>query len=405
VTFLNTNDWQPQRTFPVSLDGTTQGILKWTFMPDGSEFWLAEDARNAALHDTHTFETLLPLPAGTLPLAVSPDGRHLAVSVDARRLQVWDLSEVRHQLRALGLDWVKRRPDGRKAGATSHYHSVRFSAAQRKESVKGEEPLPHLRRSGFQSETSPPVPGGEGVDDRIELNPRIAGPPAQDFALHFNNTASYVTAAHTAGLNAFPLTVIAWVKTSSTNGQQGLVNKYRARTFDGWNLFLRDGHVRAWYFRDHDRFVWDGSDGLDGGFIADGAWHHIAFTVDANGGRLYVDGAPTASHVWNGAPGAASTTQKLRLGNYSGGILSFTNESFSLDEISVWRVALSQSQIQSNLLARLTGSEEDLLVLYRCDEGSGFTVADSAPLEGTNNAVWVGTPRFVPTVPVSKSPE
>ena len=38
--------------------------------------------------------------------ALSPDGRHLAVSVDARRLQMWDLSEVRKQLHTLGLDWV-----------------------------------------------------------------------------------------------------------------------------------------------------------------------------------------------------------------------------------------------------------------------------------------------------------
>ena len=40
-----------------------------------------------------------------LPLALSPDGRHLAVSLDAQRLQVWDLAEVRRQLDELGLDW------------------------------------------------------------------------------------------------------------------------------------------------------------------------------------------------------------------------------------------------------------------------------------------------------------
>jgi hypothetical protein len=39
-------------------------------------------------------------------LALSPDGRFLAVNVDSRRLQVWDVTEVRRQLRRLGLDWV-----------------------------------------------------------------------------------------------------------------------------------------------------------------------------------------------------------------------------------------------------------------------------------------------------------
>jgi hypothetical protein len=33
----------------------------------------------------------------------------LAVSVDARRLQVWDLVEVRKQLLDLGLEWAEAR--------------------------------------------------------------------------------------------------------------------------------------------------------------------------------------------------------------------------------------------------------------------------------------------------------
>jgi WD40 repeat protein len=50
-------------------------------------------------------QLLLPLPSGTLPLAVSPNGRYLAASVDLRRLQVWDLFEVQGHLKDLGLNW------------------------------------------------------------------------------------------------------------------------------------------------------------------------------------------------------------------------------------------------------------------------------------------------------------
>ena len=67
--------------------------------------WLTQEFRAGGLHDARTLEELMPLPVGTYPLAVSPDGRHLAVSVDLRRLQVWDLKEVRKQLGELGLDW------------------------------------------------------------------------------------------------------------------------------------------------------------------------------------------------------------------------------------------------------------------------------------------------------------
>ena len=61
--------------------------------------------RVAGLYHLGTLKPLVLLPGDTTPLALSPDGRHLAVSVDARRLQVWDLVEVRDQLQALGLSW------------------------------------------------------------------------------------------------------------------------------------------------------------------------------------------------------------------------------------------------------------------------------------------------------------
>jgi serine/threonine protein kinase/WD40 repeat protein len=79
------------------------GIL---YASDGRTLWLTKDYRTAGLFDARTLEPLLPLPAGMLPLALSSDGRFLAVSVDSRKLQVWDVTEVRRQLRGLGLDWV-----------------------------------------------------------------------------------------------------------------------------------------------------------------------------------------------------------------------------------------------------------------------------------------------------------
>jgi WD40 repeat protein len=74
--------------------------------PDGKTCWLTHDFRNAGLYDLRSLQLLLPLPVGSLPLALSPDGRRLAVSVDGKRLQVWDLAEARERLRELGLDWA-----------------------------------------------------------------------------------------------------------------------------------------------------------------------------------------------------------------------------------------------------------------------------------------------------------
>ncbi|MCI0744063.1 MAG: WD40 repeat domain-containing protein [Verrucomicrobia subdivision 3 bacterium] len=104
VTFLDTNRWEVQRRFPVSLDRNARMI----FSPDNDTFWLIHDVRTAALHDTRTFETLLPLASGTIPIAVSPDGHQLVVSVDGDHLQLWDLPEMRKQLREFGLDWTDK---------------------------------------------------------------------------------------------------------------------------------------------------------------------------------------------------------------------------------------------------------------------------------------------------------
>jgi WD40 repeat protein len=78
------------------------------YAPDAKSWWLTKDYRNAGLYDAQTQELLLPLPAGMLPLALSRDGRSVAVSVDARRVQVWDLVAAREQLRELALDWPER---------------------------------------------------------------------------------------------------------------------------------------------------------------------------------------------------------------------------------------------------------------------------------------------------------
>jgi WD40 repeat protein len=104
VEFWNTATWSRTRELTNS--------MATLFGPDGESCWLTKDYRNAGLYDIQAFELLLPLPQGTLPLALSPDSRWLAASVDARRVQVWDLTELRRQFRALGIGWAESATTG-----------------------------------------------------------------------------------------------------------------------------------------------------------------------------------------------------------------------------------------------------------------------------------------------------
>jgi WD40 repeat protein/predicted Ser/Thr protein kinase len=107
IEFWSTTTWQRTRHLT-----NFNGIL---YSPDARTMWLYTRFRETCLHDARTLEPILPLPLGTVPLALSPDGKRLAVNVDSRHLQVWDLGEVRNQLRAIGLDWADDRPHAQTA--------------------------------------------------------------------------------------------------------------------------------------------------------------------------------------------------------------------------------------------------------------------------------------------------
>jgi WD40 repeat protein len=80
---------------------------------DGGSLWLRKDLRTAGLYDGHSLAPLVLLPTDMIPLAVSPDGGSLAVSVEGRRLQLWDLAALRRQFHELGLDWARATPESR----------------------------------------------------------------------------------------------------------------------------------------------------------------------------------------------------------------------------------------------------------------------------------------------------
>src|SRR5262249_18081415 len=136
--------------------------------------------------------------------------------------------------------------------------------------------------------------------------------------LSFDGIDDYVDVPAAPALDAFPLTVAVWLRTTDT-GLHGVVNKYLAASLNGYQIFTSGGSLCAWYFRDSAHYVWDGAGcTLAAPGYNDGQWHHVAFVVDLTGGALYVDGVLKGTRVWNGVAGAATTTATLPFGRYPG---------------------------------------------------------------------------------------
>lgn len=162
-------------------------------------------------------------------------------------------------------------------------------------------------------------------------------------ALTLDGIDDFVEVPHVQALNSYPLTISAWVKTG-TSSMQAIVNKYLPESRNGYQLFFNNGALCAWYYRDATNNVSDGSScPMATTGVNDNRWHHVAFTVDATGGTLYVDGKTTGHQKWNGTAGPATTTQALSFGRYPGSASQYLNG--LIDEVRVYSRSATAVQI------------------------------------------------------------
>jgi hypothetical protein len=205
-------------------------------------------------------------------------------------------------------------------------------------------------------------------------------------ALHFDGVDDYVSVPHHIQFNSFPLSVTAWIRTSQAVGPVDLVNKPFPNAINGWGLSLSNGIVTAGYSLGFN----NGARAGGANSIADGNWHHVAFVADVVGVLILVDGVVQGGGAWTGASGSISDPSPMRIS----GPATLNGD---LDEVTIWNIALSPSQIQTNKNRSLTGIESGLVAYYRCDELFGMVLADSAPLALNNDGTLFNGPIFGPS--------
>ncbi len=259
----------------------------------------------------------------------------------------------------------------------STYQWTRDGAPVGENSPQLEIPAPRLQDSGRYVLTVTSACGSASTDPFTVVVPRSCRPgsaaPPDGMALDLRPYHSALRAPHAADLNAFPITLEAWVNDSSFTTFPGVVNKYYSSSRDGYNLYVLNGEVRAWYFKDFNNFVWDDGvtyNGLNGGSVRGTGWRHIAAVFDESGGRLFVDGELRDQLGWTGTPGPCTTTEPLSVGFYPSpdqqGYLSGI-----VDEVRIWNYARTREQINADKDRRLPAGTPGLLVHYTFEGAIG----------------------------------
>jgi Concanavalin A-like lectin/glucanases superfamily/FG-GAP-like repeat/Putative Ig domain/Bacterial Ig domain len=173
------------------------------------------------------------------------------------------------------------------------------------------------------------------------------------------------TEAQSPQVTGYPaLTIETWIKPTSATGRYDILNRFPIffNLQDGKPAFYLYGLTNPGYY-------------LADTTLPTGVWSHLAVTWDGKNVQFYINGVTSGSTA---VTGAVDNTVKLPLSlGYCiecGGGGGFLGE---FDEIRLWKVARTQTQIQSNQYLGLTGFESGLEAYWRFDETSGTTVADA----------------------------
>ena len=194
---------------------------------------------------------------------------------------------------------------------------------------------------------------------------------SQNNCLDFDGTYDYVDCGNDASLNITDaITIEAWVKPSQLLSYDNIVTKD-----------LADGNRNYHLTTDVDElaFVFTGGSvhTTTNANLAINNWYHLVITFSATDNlvKIYVNGIAKTLNTGGTESGTPSTnTGHLQIGhNYwdSNNLYLFKG---TIDEVRIWDVARTETEIIDNMHKHLTGYEDGLVAYYQFNEESGSTI-------------------------------
>ncbi len=113
--------------------------------------------------------------------------------------------------------------------------------------------------------------------------------------------------------------------------------------------------------------------------IVDGIWHHVAAVYDGTNAMIYIDGnlevsTPATGAIDNSAFQVAIGENLQASGRYFEG---------QMDDVRIWNIARTGTEINGNMSSCLSGSESGLIAYYKFNDGAGSS--GLADLTGNGN--------------------
>jgi hypothetical protein len=224
--------------------------------------------------------------------------------------------------------------------------------------------------------------------------------------LEFNGTTSGVTFANNdLGLSSGnTMTVTAWVKCNSTTNEGSWANIV---TLDNSNSSASgdDGQFWLQHSQTNSTFEFAVEDVSNSRNYVEsvttpvtGQWYHVAGVYDGSFINIYVNGVLESRYGVSGKKiNNFSHDYNLVLGQWANPGNSYRRFNGDIDEVTIWNIALTQTQIRTNMCKKLQGNEAGLVGYWRMNETSGNNIHDVTSNGNTGTGsntsiVWSGAP-------------
>lgn len=226
---------------------------------------------------------------------------------------------------------------------------------------------------------------------------------AQGNALNFDGIDDHVFIPYDASYdNPSSLSAFAWVKAGTISADQVIAGResvWRLSTgLSNYYGSLQSGQLSV---------VTYSSGGISGTEIRvyssseavfdDHDWHFVGFTWNNGDLKLYVDGVEV--DVVQSANSSLNSLISNTNDCYIGQLPSASMFNGSIDDVSVWNMALSTTEIRDIMCQELSGTESGLISYYNMNALAGSTLTDMAgvndgTLQNMNNSDWISSDSY-----------